>query len=309
MKGPSRMNEVARRAWAALPEGSREGLCDGLSPADLQAVLMEVSRSRASRVTPARLMRRRSEDRFVRPSEVDPRRLAKTRAALWEALPARFEGVELSPVAPLGVTSAVSTVPQNNVLSTTRGTEVASDPTNNLALEAAVRRKAGAERVDLAACQRVVRTQTVDGPGMFAHFELFALVSSRRDLGSGRAEAEMLLDHLGFWQDVLGRLVPDQRARLTFTTFGTDDAKAAAARNVVRDRIEDTVRPRLELTEDAGRTKSATYYDGTAIGIAAGDADLGDGGFTRWTAKLLGDAKERCLTSCISTERLTSLTT
>ncbi|MFC0624865.1 hypothetical protein [Kribbella deserti] len=279
-----------------------------MSPADLQAVLLDVSRSRAAKVTPARLMQRRAEDRFVQPAQQDPRRLARTRAALWEALPERFEGVELSPVAPLGVTSAVSTVPQNNVLSTIRGTEVASDPTNNLALEAAVRRKAGAERVDLATCQRVVRTQALDGPGLFAHFELFALVSSRRDLGSGRAEAEMLLDHLGFWRDVLGRLVPDQRVRLTFTTFPTEERKAAAARGVVRERILDTVQPAIpELAEDVERTKSAAYYDGTALGVACGDAELGDGGFTRWTGQLLGNAKERCLTSCISIERLTGL--
>jgi hypothetical protein len=57
---------------------------------------------------------------------------------------------------------------------------VASDPTNELALEAAVRRRAGAARVDLAACQRVVRAQAVEGPGLFAHFQLFALVSSAR---------------------------------------------------------------------------------------------------------------------------------
>ena len=57
----------------------------------------------------------------------------------------------------------------------------------------------------------------------------------------------------------------------------------------------------------AERTKSENYYAGTAIGIAADGADLGDGGFTRWTADLLGDQKERCLTSCISTERLTAI--
>jgi hypothetical protein len=39
----------------------------------------------------------------------------------------------------------------------------------------------------------------------------------------------------------------------------------------------------------------------TATGATA---NLGDGGLTDWTARLLGDAKERCLTSCISVERL-----
>jgi hypothetical protein len=54
-------------------------------------------------------------------------------------------------------------------------------------------------RVDLAASHRVIRSQAWDRPGLFAHFRLFALVSSGRDLESGRTEAQMLRDHLGYW--------------------------------------------------------------------------------------------------------------
>ena len=32
--------------------------------------------------------------------------------------------------------------------------------------------------------------------------------------------------------------------------------------------------------------------------------EVGDGGFTTWTAQFLSDAKERCLISCLATERL-----
>jgi hypothetical protein len=240
-------------------------------------------------------MQRWRQDRFVQPSTADPRELIKVQALLWDRLPDRFAGVELSPLAPLGTCSAVATVDQNKVVSTIRGTEVASDPTNELALEAAVRRRAGAARVDLAACQRVVRAQAVEGPGLFAHFQLFALVSSARDTGSGRVEAEMLVDHLTFWQDVLG-----EQAQFSFTSF---------AQTAVRERIDDTVRPALwaPFVEEPDRSKGSSYYAGTAIGIGCGDDELGDGGFTRWTADLLGDAKERCLISCISTERLAAI--
>jgi hypothetical protein len=289
------MGNVIERFWAKLPEGSRDALVDGLSPSELQSVLLDVSRERAAKVTPARLLQRWQQDRFVRPSTVDPRQLARTQQYLWDRLPEKFAGVELSPVTPLGTSSAMATINQHQVLSTIRGTEVASDPTNELAIEAAVRRRAGQARVDLATCQRVVRAQTVDGPGMFAHFQLFVLVSSARDTGSGRTEAEMLVDHLSFWQDVLG-----DDADLAFTIFTP---------SAVRERIEDTVRPALKVafTEDAERTKSANYYSGTALDIGRAGEGLGDGGFTTWTADLLGDQKERCLTSCISTERLTAL--
>jgi hypothetical protein len=289
------MGDVGERVWRKVPEGAREALARGLSPSELQTALLEVSRERAATVTAARLVQRWREDRFVRPSGVDPRALVKTQAMLWERLPDRFAGVELSPLTPLATCSAVATIHQNMVVSTIRGTEVASDPTNELAIEAAVRRRAGQDRVDLATCQRVVRAQAVNGPGMFAHFQLFALVSSARDTGSGRIEAEMLVDHLRFWYDVLG-----DQARLTFTTF---------ERTAVRERIDDTVRPALkvEFTEDPQREKGSNYYSGTALSLALGQAELGDGGFTPWTARLLGDAKERCLISCVSTERLTAV--
>jgi hypothetical protein len=289
------MISVSERTWRQLPEGAREALTDGLSPSELQTALLDVSRDRAAAVTPARLMQRWRDDRFVQRSTADPRALEKTQAMLWDRLPEQFAGVELSPLTPLGTCSAVATINQNQIVSTIRGTEVASDPTNELAIEAAVRRRAGQARVDLATCQRVVRAQAVDGPGMFAHFQLFALVSSARDTGSGRVEAEMLTDHLRYWHDVLG-----DEARLTFTTF---------ARSAVRERIEDTVRPALkvEFAEDPERAKGENYYVDTALGVGLGDADLGDGGFTRWTADLLGDAKERCLISCVSTERLTAV--
>ncbi|MGW7681191.1 hypothetical protein ACWGID_10655 [Kribbella sp. NPDC054772] len=287
------MGQVSERFWAKLPDGSRDALVDGLSQSELQSVLLDVTRERAAKVTPARLLQRWQQDRFVRPSGIDPRELVKTQQRLWELLPEKFDGVQLSPITPLGTCSTVATINQNQVVSTVRGTEVASDPTNELAIEAAVRRRAGQDRVHLAACQRVVRAQTFDGPGMTAHFELFVLVSSARDSGSFRTEAELLIDHLNFWHAVLG-----EKAELTFTAF---------RENGLRDRIEDTVRPALGVafTEDAERTKSANYYAGLGLGIDRGGAGLGDGGFTTWTADLLGDAKERCLTSCISTEGLT----
>jgi hypothetical protein len=289
------MSGASERVWRKLPADLRESLVDDLSPSELQSLLLDISRQRVAKVSPARVIDRWRADRFVQPSTTDPRELIRTQARLWELLPDRFVGLELSPLTPLGTCSAVATVNQDKVVSTIRNTEVASDPTNVLALEAAVRRRAGADRVDLATCQRVVRAQREDAPGMFAHFQLFALVSSARDTGSGRTEAQLLLDHLGFWHDVLG-----DRARFTFTTFGP---------SAVRERIVDTVRPALkaEFAEDTEREKGSNYYADAAIGIATTDGELGDGGFTTWTAELLGDAKERCLISCISTERLTAL--
>ena len=49
------------------------------------------------------------------------------------------------------------------------------------------------------------------------------------------------------------------------------------------------------------------YYAGLRFKIMArtraGPSEVGDGGLTDWTARLRADAKERCLVSCLATER------
>lgn len=304
------------RVWRGFPPQARRDLEYGLSRTDLTTLLMSVARARARQVRPAELLRRWTEDRFVRPSAVDPRRLSVVEARLWELLPDRFVGVELSPVAPLGTVSALGHAPvdQHRVVSTIRGTEVVSDSANALAIEAGARRRAQRRgdlddaRVDVAACHRQLRAQ-VFGPGAAAHFRLFALVSSARDRGSGRTEADLVIDHLDYWRRALAAVAPAARISLTVTAFGD---------GVLRERLHDTVLPTLAhapdavpVVEDPARTKGAGYYAGLAIGVQAErdgeEVDLGDGGLTSYTAELLADAKERCLVSCVSTERLTAL--
>ena len=107
-----------------------------------------------------------------------------------------------------------------------------SDSTNALAVEAAARRRSRgtAEQVDLAACQRQLRAQ-VFGPGAAAHFRLFALVSSARDSGSGRTEANMLTRHLAYWLDVLQALIPRRQPRIELSVFDSPVLAGATRRH------------------------------------------------------------------------------
>ncbi|NEE04298.1 hypothetical protein [Phytoactinopolyspora halotolerans] len=123
--------------------------------------------------------------------------------------------MELAPVAPLGTHSAVGTVDQHKVVSTVRGTEVAADPTNALALEAAVCRRSvlaadsrSTELVRLGGLQRVVRAQGFSGPRQFAHFALFGLVTAGRDAGGRRFEAASLTEHCQFHIDCIRAPAP-----------------------------------------------------------------------------------------------------
>jgi hypothetical protein len=308
MMGPS------ERAWRKVRASSdpRRELEQGLSPADLRSLLMAVSQRRAEAVTPARLLSRWESDRYVRVAGCDPRRVSQVEARLWQLLPDDFTGVDLSPVAPLGTSSALGPVSQHKVISTTRGTEVVSDPTNVLALEAAVRRRrpvngsrSSGDAVHLAACHRVLRGQPFNDPGLYQHFRLFTLVSSARDRGSASTEATLLITHLQFWARALGDVLPGRRVELSYTGFGFPP---------LAERIRDTVLPALgplpgnvTVKEDPARERARGYYERGAFRIVADDDEVGDGGFTTWTAQLLSNAKERCLISCVATERLTAL--
>jgi len=119
----------------------------------------------------------------------------------------------------------------------------------------------------------------------------------------------MLTTHLRFWARALAELVPGRRAAVRYTVFGFPP---------LHERMRDTVLPALQplpggvaVDEDASRERARGYYERGAIRIdVEADRDwreVGDGGFTDWTARLLNDAKERCLISCVSTERLTAL--
>jgi hypothetical protein len=257
-----------------------------LSNPDLTSLLLPVAATRAAAVSPARLL---DDNRFTRPSTADPRRIAALEHRLWQALPEQFEGVELSPLAPQGSYAAAG-IHQNQVVTTMRGHEVVSDATNVLAIEAA-RRRGTVDVVHLAAAHRVLRAQQL-GPGASAHFRLFNLVSSARDRGSGRTEADLLLAHLGAWQAVLGDLP---------VTYGLTVFREGA----VAERLRDTVLPQLDLSfTDLPERHGRHYYEEVAFKIHLGETELGDGGLTRWTARIRSDAKERCLISCVSTERL-----
>ena len=299
-------DRAIERVWATVLSDPRSALERNLDPSDLNTLFMDLSRMRAAAVSPARLMQRWANDRYVRPSSSDPRRLWPVESRLWEMLPATFDGVDLSPVTPLGTCSAVALVDQNRIVSTTRSTEVLSDPTNVLALEAASRRKRNrAQTVHVAACHRVIRAQPFEGEGLFQHFRLFALVSSARDRGSGSIEADLLVSHLRYWIDAIAVIAPHASVVVEFSPFDS---------SVLQERFHDTVLAALEpLPErvsvrlDPERQRARRYYTTGALRIEVDGREIGDGGLTDWTAKLMADNKERCLISCVATERLAAI--
>lgn len=280
-----------------------ERLGGRIQQADLHSLLLEVFRRRAESRSPADVLADFASNRFVRPSSADPRALARFDTAAFAALPTDFEAIELSPVSPLGTSSALATVHQDKVLASIRSVEVLSDATNVLALECATRRRKSAAPVHLAASHRHLRASFFSGPRMLAHFKIFALCSAGRDSREGRFHPRAIATHLGFYAEVLGAFMgPDFALRFALT-----DLASESARDVWRLSF-----PNVEVTLDQERASGRGYYQDACFKIHARDGkgewvELGDGGGVDWTAKLLSNAKERTVISGISSERVCGL--
>ncbi|QIS14151.1 hypothetical protein [Nocardia arthritidis] len=280
-----------------------------LAGADLTTLLLEVMRRRARKQTAPELLRRYRADRFVSPADTPFPLLRDTEHRVLSALPSEFELLTLSPVAPLGTNSVPATVDQNKVISAIRGTEVAADPTNALALEAAVRRAhllskdaRSADVVRLAAIQRVVRAQPVAGQASFAHFTLAGVVSAGRDIGNSAFERHHALEHLRFMVDAVGGI---ENAHVEIGLTCLEEQFAAVAETIA---AELSPRPGIVVIDDPHRTTGRGYYHGFCFRVAVVAAnrrhEVGDGGFVDWTRKLLGNRKERLLISGLGIDRL-----
>jgi hypothetical protein len=284
-------------------------LTEELSGADLTSLLLEVFRHRVEGVTPADVLRRHRRDRFVAPATVPFEWLRRVEDACVVALPDGFRLTTLAPVATLGTHSAIAPVDQNNVVSTIRGTEVAADPTNGLAMIAAsVRRDVilgdprSTEAVRLAAFQRVVRGQGFSGDLAFSHFELFGLVTAGRDPGDLAFERESATEHLGVIAAVLAALGAF-RVRLELTDF--TGARFAQLIDHLREALSTD---RVEVVDRPDRPFGDGYYDGFCFKafptFQSEPIEVADGGFVDWTRRLVGSEKERLLISGIGLDRV-----
>jgi hypothetical protein len=290
-------------------------LSQRLSATDLQSLLLEVYRARSRETSPAELLAEYERNRFVRPSDLPSTALLKWESIAFSRLPPEFAPIELSPVCPLGTCSVVATVDQNKSVATIRNTEVVSDSTNALALECASRRRKllradprSAGQVHLAARARLLRAQSYDERKFRAHFAAFALCSAGRDQGNLSFELSALGTQLSFCIGALREyLGPEVELWVEVT-----DLSGGSRKRLVEERLFTRLRderPGLELRFDDERSGGRNYYIDFCFHLCAkserwGRLELGDGGCVDWTRKLLGNAKERLVTSGLGSELL-----
>ena len=272
---------------AGLDTTLRAALTQGLPPNELWSLLLGVLEARAGRRTPAMVRQQWENDRFVQPSAIDQRTLNHLDSHLLAAA-SEFEALELSPLAPLGACSTVALTSQNRIVSTARGTEVVSDPTNVLALECAKRLRVAPDAiVKLATSHRCVRAQPVPKrPGFAQHFRMFCLASAAREQKDHAFLTGALIEHIRTHIAALDRLekngyhFPERKLRLLATPERTHLAQRLA-----------------EAMTDipvAVTSLEHKYYDGLRfmleISTPAGDViPFIDGGAFDWLRKLLAN--------------------
>lgn len=307
MRTPTATDRVVRAAGG-------DGVVDrlvALSGADLTTLLLRVMRLRADRLSPADVLRRHRADRFTAPASVPFELLRRTEDRLLSLLPGGFEPVTLAPVVPLGTHSVLGTVHQNKVVATVRGTEVAADATNGLALVAADQRAGllaadprSAGVVRLAAVQRVVRAQQEASAGRFAHFGLVGVVSAGRDTGDLAFELAHVVEHVRYLVRAVLEL-GGGGAELRLSVVRPGLAPVADAVRTAVAALGGTV------VDDPERAAAHGYYDGLCYKVfAVRDGtrrEIGDGGLVEWTRLLLGNRKERLVIGGIGVEGLATL--
>lgn len=186
-------------------EGISEKLAK-LALSDLTTILIETADTIVADQIPADLLRTYVVKRqFFGPNGISQRELIHFEQLCYDGLPEHFESVQLSPIAPLGTNSVLTSLSQNNTLSTIRGSEVVSDITTQLALECATRNTSN-EIVNLASMGRVLRLQPFDSSkGYMQHFNLFNLCSGGKAVGKN-LNSPMVADHIDSLLSVIEHL-------------------------------------------------------------------------------------------------------
>jgi hypothetical protein len=289
-----------------------------LSLSELNSLLLEVYKQRCDEITPAHLMKSYEVNKYVKPAFENPVELKELELELLKAAEAfSFIPVELSPVAPLGACSSIGTVSQNKILSAIRGTEVAADATNSLALHiCSLKRNMDKNelsirdnRMKYCAIHRLIRTQIFDNPRFTPHFKLFCMVTAGRDTGSLNFEKENIIEHLNFYKAILKEIVHIETFKLKLFKLGLDEVSTNTFTRVSK-YIHENINAEIDIVEDESRLENQ-YYQGIQfkiyIDLNGSEAEVADGGFVDWSQKLLGNKKEKMIISAIGLAPLLSL--
>jgi hypothetical protein len=294
------------RAWAVrdIDAEAMRQLTKEMPASELWSLLLGVIEERAATRAIATVSEQWRNDRFVQPAAVDPRVSLHIDQLLFEVAES-FEAIELSPLAPLGTSSVVAPTSQNRVVSTVRGTEVVSDPTNVLALECARRLREDSTQIIKFACShRCVRAQPFPKlPGFAAHFRMFCLATAGHETKDQAFTADALTGHIRTHLRGIAALQQNGFALgAPSVTLLSTDARRPLSDRIARELLDVSVNQKV-LTKP--------YYNGLRFMInvagSSGEIPLVDGGAFDWVAKLASNRKLVFVASAIGSQLVAHL--
>lgn len=290
-------------------------LVNRLSFGELQSLLLRTYELKTAQKGCSDLLKEYQTNRFTKPSDIDPKTQRLLELKAFSLLPQDFVLIDFSPLTPLGTTSVMAPVHQNNVVSTIRNVEVAADTTNILALECARRRQLllrddskTSHPVKLCSSQRLTRGQPFENDNFSAHFNVVALCTAGRDEGNNQFEIENLIEHIRFYINLLEQNVELHEVKqINIKLYDFDGSENAGVIDHVQSKVVNhkLIRFIIEGNSDFGRNYySRLRFMISVVNHQGEEFDYIDGGFVDWTSRLLNNRKERLLTSGIGTDYL-----
>ncbi len=308
-------NKIIDRILNKYDISGFEALTEKISLADLQSLLIEVYNQRVKKLSLKQLLEQYQNNRFVKPSTLDPRKLLEFDALAYGLLPEDYQILRLAPVSPLGAVSLLAPVSQNNVLTTIRNTEVCSDTSNVLALEAALQRKelllkpeTKTQHVRFCASHQLIRTQIYKNPAFFlAHFQIFSLCIAGRDEGAYKFEITTTQELIAYYIKLIQEY-SKQKYQIKVKIFVHNPALIEYFGPVVEELQNENVIVSVEENPE----ENWNYYGNLRFNIflvdpSGEDKFVCDGGDANWTQQLLHSNKERYMISGMGSELFMNL--
>lgn len=303
------MNKLIKKVEAKIGRDNViDNIVEKISGSELNSFLLELFKKKSSRIKPSTALREYEKNRFGFPSIVDPIKFKKEEVDWLErASIFGFRPIILSPLTPLGTSSTVALVDQNNIVSATRGTEVVSDATNVLALKLAADLRISSNNGINKYCttHRHVRGQFFTNPAYSAHFGLFCMATSGKDIGDYKFELENLENHLEFYFQMLGERFAKENLLLKIFSQDFEKTYNGKLSQLIYKFITKNSLTFLKEEKPSGYYKDVQfkfYVKHNNIHY-----DFADGGFVDWTQKLLSNEKLRLLTSASGIELIVKI--
>lgn len=286
---------------------------------DFQSLVLEIMDKKSLKIGVKELNSALENNPFVKKSEVDQITFIKFDSLAYNLLPSNYKGIELSPLVPFATNKVLADISQKRVLSTSRNSEVISDPTTALALYCAKERMdrikkdhKDSESINVATSQRVARQNKLKKEVQTQHFRTFTLSAAGRDVGFEKFEKENLKEHLVFFLSLLEKLNESKEysindIRVVVSNVG---GKKELLEIIKTDVITELIDLFPEVDFEFDTKRESKYYNSLCYNILAKNKKHDEpftvvgGGMTDWTAALIGSKKERLIFGSVGSEIL-----